>query len=158
MKSELEKKLWKAGQEKEPYPQEIWYQIIDALLEDFQKFIGQNFQREQEIYLDINSPVFGHWMWAKEVKKPFFATTWAAVIGGGMVGNEKGNDIFSISLTLFLFDVTSKKRLCLNTGESVLEFIFEKKSDGYGYWRSLGWHKDANYEWENVEWEDLKWK
>lgn len=96
-------------------------------------------------------------MWTKKVEKSFFSTAWSAVIGGGMVGSENENDIFSVSLTLFLFDITSKRRLYLNTGESVLEFIFEKQSDGHGCWRSLGWLKDGNDEWENIEWGDFEW-
>ncbi|MFB2976866.1 hypothetical protein [Microseira sp. BLCC-F43] len=75
------------------------------------------------------------------------------MIGGQMVGTESGKDVFHVSLTLFLFDVTSKKRLCLKTGESMLEFVFEKQSDGHGCWRTLGWFKDEWGEWEDVEYE-----
>lgn len=158
MKPSIEAKLWNAGQSKEPYHKEIWYEIIDALLEDFQKLIKQDFEREPEINLDINSPFFGQWLKMKILEKSILSTAWSAVIGGNMVGSEKGNDVFYVSLTLFMFDVTSQKRLCLSTGESILEFVFEKHLNGHGYWRSLGWLKDGNYEWENVAWEDFKWE
>ncbi|MBD2185134.1 hypothetical protein [Aerosakkonema funiforme] len=119
--------------------------------------MGEDFQREPEIYLSIeypHSPSFSRWMWTGARKISPLSTTWSAVIGGGMVGTEVGGDvqnIFCVSLTLFLFDATSKKRLCLKTGESVLEFVFEKQTDGHGCWRSFGWCKDEWGEWEDVE-------
>ncbi len=157
MNSELEKKLWNAGQSKEKYSLEVWHQIIDELLKDFQTFIGESSQRAPEINLDISEPFFGQWIWSEKRQKSIFSTKWAAVIGAGMAGNTDGDDVFSVSLTLFLFDINSKKRLCLNTGESILEFIFEQQLDEYGCWRNLGWFKDANYEWKNVKWEDFAW-
>jgi hypothetical protein len=161
MNNEIEKKLWNAGQEKNIYTQEIWHEIIDALLEDFHKLIGQDFQRDQKLNLNINNscdPSFGQWIWAKKLENCVLSRAWSAVIGGNMVGTENGNDIFSVSLTLFLFDATTKRRLCLDTGESVIEFVFEKQSKGYGCWRILGWFKDENYEWENIEWGDFEWR
>lgn len=158
MKPSIETKLWNAGQSKESYSREIWHEIIDGVVEDFKIFIKQDFQRQPEINLDINSPFFGQWLRSNKLENSILSTAWSAVIGGNMVGSRNGNDIFFVSLTLFVFDVTSKKRLCLSTGESFLEFVFEKHLDGHGYWRSLGWLKDENYEWENVEWEDLKWE
>jgi hypothetical protein len=44
---------------------EIWAKIIDALLDDFHKFVGQDFQREPEFDLEIkypHSPSFSRWM------------------------------------------------------------------------------------------------
>ena len=150
----LEQKLWNAGKNIEAYPQEIWQEIIDAILDHFQIFLGQNFYRDPEISLDIkypNSPSFCRWLWTGETENAPFNTAWSAVIGGDMVGTESGEDIFQVSLTLFLFDVTSKKRLCLQTGESFLEFVFEKQSDSRGYWRTLGWFKDEWGEWDDVQ-------
>ena len=43
MNSDLEQKLWNAGKGNESYTKETWYEIIDALLDDFQKLIGQDF-------------------------------------------------------------------------------------------------------------------
>ena len=157
MNTDLEQKLWNAGQGEEPYSKETWYEIIDILLDDFQKFIGEDFQRDHEISLSIenpHSPSFCRWMWTEKRKESPLSTAWTAVIGGGMVGTEAGGnveDIFSASLTLFLFDATSEKRLCLNTGESLLEFVFEKQTDDHGCWRSFGWCKDEWGEWEDVE-------
>ncbi|HEY9853221.1 MAG TPA: hypothetical protein V6D28_27360 [Leptolyngbyaceae cyanobacterium] len=157
MNTDLEQKLWSAGQGEEPYTKETWYEIIDILLDDFQKFIGENFQREPEIYLSIeypHSPLFSQWIWSEEKKISPLSTVWSAVIGGDMVGTEAGGNvknIFYVSLTLFLFDATSKKRLSLKTGESVLEFVFEKQANGHGCWRSFGWCKDEWGEWEDVE-------
>lgn len=59
MNNELEKKLWNAGQTNKKYSLEIWYQIIDELLKDFQTSIGESFQRAPEINLDIDEPFFG---------------------------------------------------------------------------------------------------
>lgn len=157
MNSELEKKLWNAGQSNEKCSLEAWYQIIDELLEDFKTFMGESFQRAPEINLDINEPFFGQWIWSEKRKTSILSTKWAAVIGAGVAGSTDGDDVFAVSLTFFLFDINSKKRLCLNTGESILEFIFEQQLDEHGYWRNLGWFKDANYKWENVAWKDFAW-
>jgi hypothetical protein len=92
-------------------------------------------------------------MWTQERDNFPLSTVWLAVIGGGMIGNKSGRDIFHASLTLFLFDAINKKRLCLKTGESVLEFVFEKQSDSHGCWRSFSWCKDEYGEWEDVEYE-----
>ncbi|HAJ63148.1 MAG TPA: hypothetical protein DCP31_31195, partial [Cyanobacteria bacterium UBA8543] len=71
MNADLEQKLWNAGQREEPYTKETWYTIIDDLLGDFQKFIGQEFQRETEIYLQIEnprSPSFSQWIWTVQAE------------------------------------------------------------------------------------------
>jgi len=156
MNSDLEQKLWNAGLGDEPYTQQIWYEIIDVLLDDFQKLIGQDFERDSTIYLDttmINLPSFVRWIWSSETKKSPLSTVWSAVMGGDIMSNEDGEDVFHVSLTLFMFDANSKKRLHLKTGESVLNFFFEKQSDGHGYWRSFGWCDDEWGEWESVKYE-----
>jgi hypothetical protein len=154
MNSALEQLLWNAGQGNESYTKETWHKIIDALLGDFTLLIGQDFQCDPETNLDItrpHSPSFGRWMWSSERENFPLSTVWLAVVGGDMVGTESGGNVFHVSLTLFLFDATNKKRLCLKTGESVLEFVFEKQSDTYGCWRSFGWCKDEWGEWDDVE-------
>ncbi len=159
MNIELEHMLWNAGQGKKPYTQEVWHKIIDVLLDEFQELIKQNFQREPKIRLYLektHDPSFGRSIWTSNREESPISTVWLGVIAGDMVGiEEEGNikDIFQATLTLFVFDASSKKRLCLTTGESILEFIFEKQSDGHGYWRSLGWCKDEWGEWEDIEWE-----
>ena len=73
-------------------------------------------------------------------------------MGGQMIATEqRGKSIFDTSLTLFMFDANSKKRLSLITGESAIEFIFEKQADGSGCWCILGWFKDVYGEWEEIE-------
>ena len=159
MDLKLEQMLWNAGQQKEAYTQEIWQEIIDVLLDDFQDLIKQDFQRDPKIrlYLEkINYPSFGRSIWTSNREDSPLSTVWFAVIAGDMVGiEEEGNvkNIFQATLTLFLFEASSKKRLCLTTGESIIEFVFEKQSDGRGYWRSLGWCNDEWGEWEDIEWE-----
>lgn len=150
----LEQKLWNVGKNSEVYTQESWKEIIDAILDDFQIFLGQNFHRTPEINLELkypHSPSFNRWIWTGEREDTPLHTAWSAVICGDMVGTENGENIFHVSLTLFLFDMTSKKRLCLQTGESFLEFVFEKQSDSHGSWRTLGWFKDEWGEWEDVQ-------
>ncbi|MGB3467273.1 MAG: hypothetical protein WBA74_18465 [Cyclobacteriaceae bacterium] len=44
MNQELEQKLWNAGQSEEQYTQEIWNEIIQSLLDNFQKFILAEFR------------------------------------------------------------------------------------------------------------------
>jgi hypothetical protein len=156
MNFDLEQKLWNAVLGSDPYSKDTWYEIIDALLDDFRKFIGQDFERDPEISLNItrrNSPSICQWMWSKKESNFPTSTIWSAVIGGNIVGTENGENVFGVSITLFLFDANNKKRLCLITGESTLEFVFEKGSDGHGYWKYLGWIKDEWGEWEDVEYE-----
>ncbi|MBD2299835.1 hypothetical protein H6G80_31615 [Nostoc sp. FACHB-87] len=156
MKLNIEQKLWNLGKENESYTKEDFYEIIDALLDDFQEFMGHNFKRDTEIYLDtkkLHSPSFCRWMWTMETEKSPLSTVWLAVIGGDMVGTENGDNVFHVSLTLFLFDAISKKRLCLTTGESVIEFVFERQSNSRGCWRSFGWCKDEWGEWEDIKYE-----
>ncbi len=76
------------------------------------------------------------------------------VIGGQMAGAEIENKVyerFYASLTLFLFDPITDQRLFLKTGESLVEFIFERQSDSTnGKWICLGWLEDEYEEWESL--------
>ncbi len=167
----LEQKLWLAGQTPQADEQEIWSNIVESLLNDLKNFIGQSFDQDEEINLDLKdslSPSFGIWIWRNEEEisnsntvliednyeqKQLISTAWIGVMAGDMVGNIEGGDIFSVSLTLFLFDPISKERVCLETGESIMEFAYRKSSDGCGSWINLGWHKDVYGEWEDIEYE-----
>ncbi|QYO67758.1 hypothetical protein [Leptolyngbya sp. 7M] len=160
MNSDLEQKLWSIGEQENAYSQENWQTIINELLNDFQTFIGEEFERETEPYLSIKntkSPSFSQWIWSRSEKQLYLAPNWSAVMGGGMVGSLQENnmvkDIFQVSLTLFLFDPKSGKRLHLSTGESLLEFAFLKQVNGRGQWQALGWRKDEWGEWEDVEYQ-----
>ncbi|WP_298917319.1 hypothetical protein [uncultured Nostoc sp.] len=153
MNLELEQKLWKAGKQEQAYRKEIWYEIIDSLLDDFSQFVGQDFHRDPEIKLNIenpNCPSFGRWIWTDEKGEFPLSVTWSALIGGDIIGTEESGDTFHVSILLFLFDTTGNNRLRLKTGESFLSFAFEKQSDDNGHWRSLGWCKDEWGEWENL--------
>ncbi|AFZ38006.1 hypothetical protein Sta7437_4545 (plasmid) [Stanieria cyanosphaera PCC 7437] len=178
MDYDLEQKLWNAGQTDQIYKKEIWLKIVYSLLSDFQKFIGQSFEKDEEINMDINnpfSPSFGIWIWKdgenlyegksniidssiETNNKKFLlpSITWSGVMGGDMIGskeNDKTQEIFSVSLTLFLFDSINKERIRLDTGESIIEFVYKKHSNGHGNWISLGWHKDIYGEWEDIQYE-----
>ncbi|BDA76264.1 hypothetical protein CAL7716_106030 (plasmid) [Calothrix sp. PCC 7716] len=153
MNSELEQKLWNAGKGEIAYSRETWYEIIDALLDDFHEFVRHPFQRDPEIKLNIENPYcpsFGRWIWTLERGNSPISVTWSALIGGDIVGNEESGDSFHVSLVLFLFDTTGDNRLRLKTGESFLSFAFQKQSNGCGGWCSLGWCKDEWSEWENL--------
>ncbi|MEH1823847.1 MAG: hypothetical protein V7L22_00535 [Nostoc sp.] len=153
MNLELEEKLWKAGKQEQAYRKEIWYEIIDSLLDDFHQFVGQDFHRDPEIQLNIenpNCPSFGRWIWTDEKGEFPLSLTWSALIGGDIIGTEESGDTFHVSILLFLFDTTGNNRLRLKTGESFLSFAFEKQSNNNGHWRSLGWCQDEWGEWENL--------
>ncbi|MEC4806339.1 MAG: hypothetical protein SAJ12_24575 [Jaaginema sp. PMC 1079.18] len=128
-------------------------QIVD----DFKQVIQQDFQKSP-VNLNIadsSSPVINQWIWNEQANSLLYPV-WIAVMGGEMAGyQENGSvrEIFYVSLTLFPFDMNTKKRLCLTTGENVLEFLFERKPDNSGSWRSLGWCMDEYGEWEDIEWE-----
>lgn len=146
MNLELEQKLWNAGIAEEEYSREIWYKIIDALLDDFRDFIGQDFHRDPKIDLVTGNPCpsFSRWIWTgKEGKFPI-SVTWSAFISGDIV------DGFDVGIPLFMFDTTGDKRLQLKTGESYLYFTYRKQSNGRGNWRSLGWFKDEWGQWEDL--------
>ena len=126
MQRDVERKLWQIGKEPGRYDLKIWRQIIDELVDDFQVFIGQKFDREPEISLDLEnprSPSFCLWLWSQEKERSLFSPIYLAVMGGEIVGEEKNGkiwDIFAVSLTLFLFDITTQQCLCLITGESIV--------------------------------------
>lgn len=142
MNPNLEIKLWNAGQQETPYTQETWHEIIDALLDDFQDFVGENFHRDPDILLCIENPYnpsFVRWIWTDEKASSPLSITWSASIGGNMVANEEeGRDTFCVSLVLFLFDADGNNRLRLKTGESFLIFAFKQQLDSQGSWCKIG--------------------
>jgi hypothetical protein len=76
-------------------------------------------------------------MWTREESHKPLSHAWSAVMSGEMIGFEKEGkieDIFLVSITLFLFDAATRKRLCLKTGESTIELVFQKQADGHGCW------------------------
>jgi len=170
----LEQKLWIAGQTSQAYEQEIWSNIVESLLDDLENFIGQSFDKDEQITLYIKnsySPSFVIWIWRNEEeisnsnavlsednyeKEQLISTVWSGVMAGSIVGsNENGliKEIFSVRLTLFLFDPISKDRVYLETGESIMEFAYKKSFDGCGSWVNLGWEKDIYGEWKDIEYE-----
>ncbi len=184
MNRELEKMFLKAGQSDRAYTKDVWYKIIDSLLDDFQKFIGCTFERsgESDISLDLKyplSPSFTTWIGKpeKEERETFSPSQlwltlvnnnllkidnknscssikWSGLMYGGMAGMEKDNkiyDVFYAGITIFLFDPVSEKRLYLESGESLLEFLFHPQSNDCAQWVSLGWCKDVYGEWEDVD-------
>ncbi|MBD2021712.1 hypothetical protein H6F43_16145 [Leptolyngbya sp. FACHB-36] len=156
MNTDFEQKIWRAGIEKYSYSEKEWKELIKALLDDFQQFIDQSFERTLEAEIDVlnpQSPSFSQWIWTQEEKPSPLSIVWTGVIGGQMVGTENGEDFFQVSLTLFLFEAADKKRICLTTGESVLEFTFERDTESHGYWRGHGWREDEWGEWEDVAYE-----
>lgn len=156
MNSELEQKLWNVGQGEVRYSPEVWNEIIQALLDDFQEFINQDFQRDPEysLHLEIpDSPSFTIWIWSETKQNPFISRVWLAVMGAEIVADRIKGKVFSVGLTLFLFDAITKKRLHLKTGESFIDFLFQKQTDGKGGWHCLGWLQDEYYEWEEIEYE-----
>jgi hypothetical protein len=164
MHRELEQKLEQAGRTGKAYPKEQWIEIIHALLEEFQETLNLSFQSETEFSIDIdrvNSPSFCVWLWTQDedAGNPL-STLWLAVCGGQMAGQIIGPseediaEVFSVSLTMFAFDKVSKKRLSLKTGESIIEFIYQKQADNQWKWVNLGWYYPETGEWDELdEWD-----
>ena len=144
MNLELEEKLWNAGKGEKGYSKETWYEIIDALLDDFRDFIGQDFHRDPNILLSIENPCpsFGRWIWTDKEGRFPISVTWSAFIGGDIV------ESFDVGITLLMFDTTGERHLQLKTGESYLYFTYKKQSNGRGIWCNLGWFED---EWGQYE-------
>ncbi|MBV6626133.1 MAG: hypothetical protein KI793_24890 [Rivularia sp. (in: Bacteria)] len=111
MNLELEQKLWNAGIKEEEYSEETWYEIIDSLLDDFRKFIGEDFHRDPEIDLITGNPCpsFSRWIWTDKEGMFPLSVTWSAFISGDIV------DSFDVGIPLFMFGTTSEKRLQLKT-------------------------------------------
>jgi hypothetical protein len=157
MNIEIEKKLWDIGRNNAVYPRETWCEIIDELLQDLNKFTGDKFEQKDSVNIDINEPSFSQWIIGKEFGKSFFSIAWSGVISGGIVVQNDDTDAFIVSATFFLFNVSSKKRLCLSNGESIIEIVFKQQSNNRGSWSNSGWLVDENDEWDNVEWDDFDW-
>ena len=132
---------------------------FDSLLDDFEVFIGEPFERDADLGLNVEypqSPSFATWLWSHGDPRSAISIVWPAVMGGQMIDYErdgKTSTVFEVGLTMFLFDANTKKRLCLSTGESILEFVFRKQTDARDRWQTLGWCKDVCGEWEDVEYE-----
>ncbi len=152
MNPELEQKLWNIGTGEEEYSKETWYEIIDALLDDFREFIGQDFHRDAEIELTTGNPCpsFSRWIYSDERKNSPLSATFSGLLGGQIVGDEGLGGSFYVSLILFLFDNTGDKRLQLKTGESYLLFTYIKQSNGRRGWHNAGWCWDEWGQWENL--------
>jgi hypothetical protein len=157
MNIEIEAKLWGVEMSNKVYSRETWCEIINELLQDLSEFIGDQFKRKIPVNIDINEPSFSQWIIRKGSGESFFSTTWSGVISGGTVVQQNNIDAFIVSITFFLFDVSSRRRLILSSGESIIEFVFKKQSDDRGIWINSGWLVDENDEWENVEWDDFDW-
>lgn len=146
MNSELEQKLWNTGIEEEEYSEETWYEIIDALLDDFREFIGEDFHRDPKIDLITGNPCpsFSRWIWTQKEGKFPISVTWSAFISGDIV------DGFNVGITLFMFDATGEKHLKPKTGESYLYFCYQKQFNDYGSWCNVGWCQDEWGQWEDL--------
>lgn len=89
-----------------------------------------------------------------EDKNSLSVVKWEAVIGGQMAGSYRlgeNKEIFYASATIFLFDPISEKRLCLETGENIVDCVYQPQPDGSAKWSSYGWSHDAYYEWEDID-------
>jgi hypothetical protein len=154
---EIDEKLWNIDMSNRIYSRETWCEIINELLQDLCEFTGDQFKRKPPVNIDVNEPSFSQWIIRKELGGSFFSTAWSGVISGGIVAQNNNTDAFVVSITFFLFDVSSKKRLYLSSGESIIEFVFKKQSDDRGIWINSGWLVDENDEWDNIEWDDFDW-
>lgn len=190
MKYEIEQKLLNAGLENGIYERETWYEIINAMTDDFQKLIGCNFERDKnnDMDLDLDRPLrvsVNIFMWTPEDNEQSNCTPtqawldiinhdqlkikdthsrslikWYGHIWGDMdeqqeeCKSQRFRNLFYADSTLFLFDPLSGKRLYLETGESLVEFHFQRNPQGGSKWVSLGWANDIYGEWEHLEhWE-----
>lgn len=174
MHSELETKLWKAGQEEQEYSKKIWLKIIDALLDDFQEFIGYKFERNTDICLSLEQPHFPEFsIWIDSYKQEncslttkwltkigadigiknenlHFPIEWSAVMSGHMIpSKDYSMEVFEVVLYMFIYRPNEKKRLHLKNNESIIVFVFEKNIDKKSQWGCTGWHPDYYGEWED---------
>ena len=140
MNDELEEKLWSVSKKCHQYSEQEWKDIIDDVLKDFKSFTGQDFQLDPEFInfiTDLENPYFSRWMWSGEKELPF-SIGWSALAFGELCFNEKGEENFNVGIGLSVFDGHGN-RLCLKTGENVVNFSFHKQSNGKGLWVDLGW-------------------
>lgn len=188
MKYEIERKLLDAGLK--TFDRNTWYEIIDAMVDDFQELIGCDFERESkdDMRLDISDPLrvsttINMWSSEKENQENFNSTqTWLNIINHDLLKIKDTNsrssikwygyiwgdmdeqpeefkvpsfrNLFYVDSTLFLFDPITGKRLYLETGESLVEFHFQRNPNGESKWISLGWQNDIYNEWEHLDtWE-----
>jgi hypothetical protein len=84
---------------------------------------------------------------------------WIGIMSGGISGvikQKKYEDIFCLSITFFLFDPISKKRLYINNEKGFLKFYFVPQVNFLGEWQILGWFEDEFEEWDHINsWDDL---
>jgi hypothetical protein len=145
IKYKLEQVILNAGKKNQEYSEQEWKDTIDELLNKLKFFLKQDFQLATDfidLIVDSRNPYFSRWIWSEQKELPFFSATWSGLIYGELKFNEKGEEIFNIGISMFLFDSISGEPLCLKTGESVILFSFQIQANGEGLWVNLGWVHD----------------
>jgi hypothetical protein len=151
MLQEYEERLWSAGSD-QTNDLATWRHIVNDLLDDFGRFIGDDFVRDDEIDIDPVTSSFRTWIWSKPTPVSPLGQIWSAVLAGCPIGDPQQKDSFGVSITLFLFHGESRKRLYSNDGLQFLLFLFRRELD-FGSWQSRGWQRDEWGEWENLVFE-----
>ena len=143
--------LLQSVRREQPYDEPAWRSIIGELLEGLQPILGgYGFDRDPNPMIDTNAPSFVQWIWSKpsgDVAPA--ATMWSAVVAGNLAEKEPGQVAFSVVVTLFMFSLTDKKRLCTLDGKSYIRLSLEG-----GEWKNHGWCEDYWGEWKDFVFPD----
>ena len=140
--------------EKEKFCISDWQKFTDGILDSFSTFILRELQPEpiENIFIDTNR-AFSRWFWSKEDSSRLLDIVCTGVIAGELIDDDS-NKNYGISASIFLFDSYTKKRIVLETGESLIEFYVEQNPDNGCYvWKNCGWIEDEWGEWKGVEYE-----
>lgn len=141
--------LIQAVKREQPYDEPAWRSIIGELLNDLQPILGE-FELDPNPLIDTNAPSFVQWIWSKPCADVTpTATIWSAVVAGNLAEKQPGQVSFSVVVTLFLFSLTDKKRLCTLDGKSFIRLSLDGKN-----WKKHGWCEDHWGEWKDFVFPD----
>ena len=124
-------------------PTQWWEATINQLTKEFELFLGERFCVDDRPTINLVDPSFSIWLWSIQPEKSFFSHSWSAVMGGGLIAEDR----FVVTIDAFLFHQMSMARMVTSDGRSFIQFLFDAESGG---WKYNDWLRDKWGEWEDV--------
>lgn len=136
-----------------PLGLDTWHYLIQALLDDFRDFLGEDFERDVNPMIEVSAPTVVQWIWSKPVSpasRNVLSQRWSGVLAGNLVDDPSGLPYFAASVTVFLFSGIQNTRLHTHDGKTYLLFTWRRGQKDDGAWISEGWFEDQWGEWKDI--------
>jgi hypothetical protein len=134
MNYKIERKLLDAGLQ--TFDRDTWYEILNAIVDDFQKLIGCNFERDSksDIKLNIDDPLrvsttIGMWTPEKENKESFNPTqAWLNIINHELLKIQDTKPRSLIKwygfMSVDMYDLAEQEKIRYLIGADITLFLF----------------------------------